>query len=216
MSILTNILNLLIFLAGLIALIRWKQIDKIFYPFIFMIWLGCVNEVLSIVLASQGHHTIINNNIYILTEALLILWFFKSMGLFDGQKTLLTALITFYCCLWLVESLAIRRFTQMNSFFFIFYAFGTVLMSISTINYLLVVHKTSLLKNATFLICIGFLVYFTQSVLINSFWLYGLTKSKTFLLSIHRIMIFVNLFANFLYAAALLWIPRKQPSLLLY
>ncbi len=214
MTAITDIMNLLVFIAGIIGLLRWRQIDKSFYPFVILIWVACLNEALSLILVKLGHYTIINNNVYYLLEAILILFFFENTGLFKGRRMLLLLLIGIYCSFWAIESFAIRRFTYFNIYFLLFYSFSTVLMSISTINRLLVSYKSNLLINATFLICVGFLAFFTLSVLVHSFWLYGLAKSNSFALSIRRIMIFVNLFSNLIFTVALLWIPRKLPSLL--
>jgi hypothetical protein len=49
---------------------------------------------------------------------------------------------------------------------------------------------------------------------VHSFWIYGLTNSRNFLATIYLIMFYVNLFANLTFAVGLLWIPKKQPSLL--
>jgi hypothetical protein len=203
-----------IFLPGLIGLFRWKQMDKKFHPFVMLIWVGCLNEVISTIVVAQGHTNIINNNIYFLLEAFFLLWFFEKNGLFKDQRMLLAGIATAYLTLFLFESLTLKKFTMQNNYFLVLYAFVTVLMSISTINYLLVNTKSNLLTNGVFLICIAFIVFFTQTVLVHSFWIYGLTNSRNFLATIYLIMFYVNLFANLTFAVGLLWIPKKQPSLL--
>lgn len=207
-------MHLLIFLPGIISLIRWKEMESTFRPFVFLIWIGCATEVIATYQISLGQTTVILHNIYFLLESFCILWFFNKTGLFKGQRTLLVVIVTAYASIFLVESLALKKFSMLNTYYIVLYSFITVLMSISTINYLLVNTKTNLLTNGVFIICIGFIVYFTQSALINSFWIYGLTQSRSFLKSIYQVMVFVNLFANITYAVGLLWIPKKQPSLL--
>jgi hypothetical protein len=51
---------------------------------------------------------------------------------------------------------------------------------------------------------------------VNAFWLYGLTKSKEFLLQIHIIMMYTNFITNLIFALAVLWTPKKQASILPY
>ena len=55
-----------IFIAGIIGLVRFRKINKIYWPLIFAIWLACINEVLSYSLFINNHSTAINNNIYVL------------------------------------------------------------------------------------------------------------------------------------------------------
>jgi hypothetical protein len=211
---LTDISSFTIFAGGLVGLIRFSKMDSRYHPFIFLVWIGCINEMLSFVLVHQGKFTIVNSNIYVLLESLLTCWFFKRMHIFKRAPWLFW--ITIFCLifLWSVENLLLYSVTHYSIYFRIFYSSLIVLLSIVLVNLFLLTEYQPVIRNGGFIICTGFITYFLFMVLVNSFWLYGLTGSKSFLLYVSKILVYVNLFTNLIYALAILWIPKKQPYLL--
>jgi hypothetical protein len=211
---LIQIFSYSILLAGIIGAIRLKWLDRSFLPFIILIWIGCFNECLSELLIARKMHTIINSKVYVLLVGLYITWLFYKQLLFKNASYLLPTILSFLILIWVIEITLIRSIHDVCIYYRIFYSFCIVFMSIQQINTLLTSSRTNIHTNALFLICIGFISYFTYKILVNSFWLYGLKKSQDFVMGIYTIMIYINLFCNLIYALAALWIPRKQPSLL--
>jgi hypothetical protein len=189
--------------------------EPIYYPFFYFIEIGCLNEILSFILIKCHLHTILNNNIYILFESLIIALFFKKIGLFKRSKFLYTCIALSFILFWIFQMLQLRKFENFYLYFRIYYSIIIVFMSISTINNLLIVETKNLLRNANFIICTGFVIYFTYCAIIYTFWLYGLSKTDEFRILIVKILAYVNLFCNLIYAFALIWIPRHRPSILL-
>jgi ABC-type taurine transport system ATPase subunit len=144
------------------------------------------------------------------------MWFFKEMGYFNNNLRLYLLIMVSFLLIWIIESMMQRTFSALNLRFSIFYSFIVVLKSIHTVNDLVITETQSITKSALFWICIGFIAYFSFKVLINTFWLYGLSKSKAFLLQMAYIMVYINLFTNLIYAFAVLWIPKRQPSIRLF
>lgn len=213
-SLVSDILNLAIFIAGVISVIRFPKMDTAYYPFIFLLWIGCVNEILSIVLVRMGLYTIVNSNIYILIESLMLTWYFKKMKVFNATPCLFFVTLFSLACFWMIENLVMHPVTHYSIYFRIYYSALIVLMSILTINHLLLTEQKAVGRNASFILCVGFITYFLIKVLVNAFWLYGLSSSREFLLQVSRILVIVNLITNLIYALAIVWIPKKQPSLL--
>ena len=197
-----------IFIPGIISLVRLKQYDQMYFPFVFFIWLGCVNEPLSRLLIKFNYHTTVNNNIYVIVASLLILWFFNKAGLFKRRPVLPAVLVFIYLAVWITESFFIRSINELSSYFRIVFSLATVLMSISYINVLLL-QGSNILKEGSFWICTGFIIHFTMKVLVEIFWLYGITKQE-FQLKVFTILVFANLFTNLTYALAALWMNRKK------
>ena len=206
---LINVASISIFISGIIALIRWKEYDKTYAPFVFFIWLGCLNELLGNLLLLYNLHTTVNNNIYVLFASLLIIGFFYRANLFKNKSILPWLLIALYLGVWIVETFIVRSIYEISSYFRIVFSLATVLMSISMIN-LLLVQSSSLLKEGSFWICTGFIVHFTMKVLVEIFWLYGITN-EAFQLQVFSILIIVNIFTNLTYVLAALWINKKPP-----
>lgn len=204
------IFSLSILIAGLISIFRFGQIRDIYYPFIYLIWIGCINELLSVYLVLNHHFNIINYTIYSLCESLLLLWFFRNLGIFKNRKRFLYALIILFFGIWLVESFFSNRFgARFNYYFDIVYSFCVVLLSIRTINDLLFTER-DLLKNPTFLICIGVIIFFTYQIVERMFSLYGLKESKIFRQNVQAILMIINLLSNLIYALAILWMRKRQ------
>lgn len=204
------IFSLSILIAGIIALFRFAQIRDIYRPFIYLVWLACVNELLSIYLLFHHQYTIVNYAIYSICEALLLLWFFKNLGMFKNRKLLFYFFILLFTGIWIIENFFSKKFGSNFSYFFdIVYAFFFVLLSIRAINDLLFTEK-ELLKNPTFLICTGTVIFFTYQIIESMFSLYGLKKSITFRQNVQSILIIINLLSNLIYALAVLWMRKRQ------
>jgi hypothetical protein len=199
-----------IFIAALIGWIRFKRINPTYYPFIFCLWVGLLNEIVSFLIAQAGYQTAVNNNIYVLIESIMFAWQFKRWGIFNQHKNVFGIIITIFAITWVLENIIIWEITMINSYFRIFYSFLLVLMSVGTINNLLFRESDNLLKNPVFLICIGFIIYFTYKVLVEAFWIYGLNSSENFRMRVYDISSYINLFTNLVYALAVLWMPQKQ------
>lgn len=206
---LINVSTFSIFIPGIISLLRLRHFDRTYILFALFIWLGCVNEVLSRIMIGYDYHTTVNNNIYVLLASLFILWFFHRAELFKGKPAIPVWLALIYLGVWGTETFVLRTIHELSSYFRIVFSLTTVLMSISFIN-LLLAHSSNILREAGFWICTGFIVHFTMKVLVEIFWLYGITN-REFQLQVFNILIFANLFTNLTYALAALWINRKKP-----
>lgn len=196
--------------AAIIGWIRYKKINPAYYPFIYCIWIGFINEIISYVATRAGYSTAVNNNIYVLIEALLFTWQFKRWGLFQQHQSLFIIILTLFGSIWCIENFYISKITSIRSEFRIVYSFAIVLMSISQLNAILVREKKDLLKNPITLICVGFILFYTYKVLVESFWVYGLNNSRDFRNNVYLILAYINLICNLIYALAVLWMPTKH------
>ena len=207
---LSAILSSSILIGGIIALFRFKHIRKIYRPFIYLIWVGSINEILNYFLITNGHDNIVNSIIYGLCESLLLIWFFRNLKMFKGKQPVYHLLISVFVSFWIVESFFSKDFgSRFNSVFSIIYAFSIVLLSITAINKLLFEEK-EILKHPTFLITGGMLIYFTYKIVVEMFWLYGLKESRSFRINVLVILMFINFLCNLIYALAIVWMRRKQ------
>jgi len=203
-------LSFSIAIAAIIGGIRYSKINPAYYPFLYCIWLGLLNEIIGYIITQNGYSNAVNNNIYVLLESLLITWQFRKWGLFQRTKTLFFIILASFILIWLTEIFLLSRMKLITSYFRIVYSFTIVLMSIPIINEQLLRERKNLLKNSIFLICIGFVIYYTYKVIIGLFWLYGFSVSREFRTNIIIILIYINFIANLIYAFAVLWMPTKH------
>jgi len=205
------ILSFSIFIAGVIAIFRFAQIRDIYRPFVYLIWIGCITEAVSTYFAYVYHNNLAILAIYRLCESLLLLWFFSKLGIFKNLDKLLYLLMAVFVIIWLGENFLSSHFKVRLTFYFdIVYALCVVLLSIRAINDLLFTEK-ELLKNPTFLICIGLIIYFTYQIIQRMFGLYGLRDSADFRRGVQTILMLINCLTNLIYALAVLWMRKRQP-----
>jgi hypothetical protein len=207
------IIGYTLIIPGIIGAIRYKKIDRGFFPFIWLIWIGIFNETFSHYADEKWHTNAVNFNIYSLVEFILIMWQFKKWKAFANKKVY--AVITGVALLfWVGENFLFGTITSFNSYFIIGGSLCIALTSIRMINVLVLRERDLLFKNATFLICIGFVSYYTYASIVEAFWVYGLSESYEFTLRVQDILLYINLFANLVYAIAVLWIPTRPRFIL--
>lgn len=206
---LSALLGATILIAGIIGGVRFNRVHHTFYPLLYFFWLASFNELLSFCLATRGVATTVNGNIYVLVESMLIAWYFKRLGIFKKVPALYHCILTAYSVLWILETLIFNTIHEMSIYYRIFYSFLIVLMSIHTINGYITNSRGTLLKNSSFLVCIGFITFYTYKVIIEAFFLYGLSSVR-FQIVVFDILVYINVVVNFIYALAALWMPKRQ------
>jgi len=133
--------------------------------------------------------------------------------------------------IWILENIVWWKIISFGPVFRFVYSFILVLLSVNEINYTIVRENKNLLKNARFLICIGFIVYFLYQILyegsfsVNDILLQSSknTISKESLENIQEInryrnniitsFAYIVVFANVVYAIAILFIPARMTFL---
>ena len=161
----------------------------------------------------SGYSNAANNNIFYLLEALLITTQFFRWDMFEERRNWFPGLQVLFVLFWLLEVFLFSLF-RVSSYFIIFHSFVIVLLSINMINKIVFRESHPLLQHPVFLICMGFIAYFTYAVLVEAFWIFGLTQSRLFRLHIHELLAYINLFVNLLFALAVIWIPMRQQYIL--
>lgn len=210
------ILSASIFIAALIAIFRFQKLDPDSYPFIICIWIGAVNELISIILQQQGHTTGINNNIYVLLEAILLLWQCWYWDAFDRKRVVFIPLLILIPVIWTAENFILFPIQQTQPWFRLFYSFFIVLLAINIMNRLIIEERQALHRHSVFLISAGWIIYFTYKLIIEACWVTEAYATPGFMYNIYSIHIWINCFTNLIYAIAILWMPKKLPFTLPY
>lgn len=212
---LSEVSSLSILLAAFFSAARFRAAHSSYLPFIFLLWIGAVNEVLSVLLMNNGHHTAINNNIYVLLEAILILHLYRELVVPEKKNKLFYLLLVSYVVFWVIDNFWISKITRISSYFRIYYSFTIVLLNVSLVNQYLFSEEGISFRSPSFLISFCFIVFFTYKILVEAFWIYGLNNSEAFRNSVYTLLLYLNLIMNLVFAVVVLWIPKKEKSLLL-
>lgn len=199
--------------AGL-SIFRFKIVMHNYMSFALLMWLGLFNEILSIVLAYTIRNNTVNSNIYVLAEYAIILSLFYKWDNISIRKYYF--LITMGVLVWITDNMIINAINEDNALFRIYYSFVIVLLSIDQVNRIIVYEKRSLVKNASFLICLAFVFYYGFKAFVEVFSAFHLGMGPVFWRNILMILGVANLFSNIIYAIAILCIPSREEFSLQY
>ena len=203
-----------IWIAAIIGFFRFSKIDATFHPFILLIGVAAINELVSYLLARIYHSNAVSLNIYVLVESLLITWQFWNWSK-QKKNYLYLSIVLLFIFGWVTEIFFLSSIWKVTFYFRILYAFVVVLLSINMLNYLIIKERKDIVRNPVFLICTAFIFYFTLKIIVHTFWLYGVSVSREFRLQIVYLMIYLNFFVNMIYIVVVLWMPNKPRSLTL-
>lgn len=207
-------LSLSILFAAAIGIIRFKQIDRSYYPFLYDIWLVVLVEVLVFSLAQMKAYSVLNSiiNIFSIIDCILFIVLFYNWSLFRRNINTLYLLVGFFVTAWTIFTFFIHGFTNNNWYFRLIYSFALIFFSVTYFNKLVVGERGNMIRNSRFLICLGLIIFYTFFTIVCATELsfFGSHVSREFRRSLQGINIFSNVFVNLLYALAVLWIPRKK------
>lgn len=202
-------------IAAILGIIKYSSILKEYRPFIFLIWLGLLNEIVSLTFVFMKKSNSVNSNIYVFLEFFLILLLFYMWNSKRIKWTYISLLLAGFC-IWIIDNLLLHSLSERNSLFRVYYSFVIVLLSINQINRLIVNNKKNIFKNAMFLIYLTFIVYYSYKTFIEVFYIFHINFSTYFYTSIVLFLLFINFVANLAYAIAVLCIPKKREFTLQY
>ncbi len=204
------LLSFSIAIPAIIGLVRYKKMDASYHPFVWICCALTLNEAVRFVLIQYHVYTFTSYNIALYIICCLYLWLFKVWGLFAGRRPWFYILIVLMLVIWVADHFLMQgnRIESRTYVFRVCYSLLLVLMSVNTINQLIVSEKKNLLFNARFLICISLTVYYTYRILVDAFSLNNM--SETFLNQLGNFNRYLLIGLNLIFAVAALWIPRKK------
>jgi hypothetical protein len=211
---LSVVFSLTIGIAAIAGLLKLKKADPSYIPFLCLVFVSLANEVFSIIIVKAGYSNVFLYNFFSFVELLLITQQFFKWGLFETGRRPVYILITVLLIVWIMELVLRNGFLYFSSYYIVAYSLAIVIMSINMMNKVMFNEPAKLFYNSIFLICMGFVIYFTYAILVEVFWFYGLDKSRAFRISIYEILTYINLFTNLIYVLAIVWIPMKRRYIL--
>src|SRR5665213_2501906 len=109
-------LNHSIILAAILSVIRYKKIKRSFYPFVYLIWLGLINESVSLLLDYTSGNNALNSNVYVLLEYFIILYQFHKWNE-DSSRKKYFLLACIGLVIWIADNFIMNTIIQNNSLF---------------------------------------------------------------------------------------------------
>lgn len=207
----TFLLSQSVLIPILIGLLRFRRMDKIYYPFFILLIIGFLAEVVSFILIRSFHvQNAPANNIYFLLECYLLLY---QLYLWKNSKKGYSTFLFFAgisVVAWFIQNILFFKINTFDSpFFQIYYAFLLVLLSINHINIIMVRPKGALLQNPQMILCVGFIAFFIYQII---YYASRFISNEPIQIMITSRFAFINFAINVLYAFAvyLMTIKRKE------
>lgn len=209
--------SLPVFLSMIIALVRFKKVVPEYHPFLYAIILSALTELARMIeiylfYTYDTHVGYYIYNIYVLLYPPLCLWFMFNKGLFEGNKKWLYGTIIFWVLVWLTDHFVINgiNIDNQTKLYRIVYSAMVCLFTIQLFNRLIVNERKLLIKNATFIICCGWLLFFVPYLLMQSISYKQSLYTMDFLKKISASWSILLPFIYFIYSSAILCMPSKK------
>jgi hypothetical protein len=197
-------------LPTLIGLWKHKHIPNAYYPFLIYCAAAVCSAILSQVFIHLYGTNAINYNIYMLIDFILALCIFTKWDDLKESRGLIVYIAVGGTAIWTCENLILSRIIEVSSVTLITLSLSLIYLSVDQINYIVVTERKNILKNAKFIICIGFLIYYGVSVVLEIFSILKLNFKEGIGGFIAVIVFSLILLVNIIYAFATLCIQKKQ------
>lgn len=197
-------------IAAFIGLVRYRSIAADYRPFLFLVWLALINEVLSIVLIELYGTNVYNGNVYVLAEMFLVIWQFYNWGRVQRTASFYRIIAMILTLVWVADNLVLHRFSEFNSLFRVSSSVVLAFLAIDHINFTTVSANRRIATDPSFLVSVAMLLFFSLKGVMEVFYLFRINLSNNFYNAIILLLSFTNLLTNLLYAIAVLWMPQKQ------
>ena len=204
----TFLLSLSILLPFVIGLIRFRKIHTSYHPFIALIVVGLLAELVSRYSIKRFQNNAVVTNVFFLIECMLILYQFYRWRFYSKPRKWYWIVPVLFVLGWIAEFFVFHNITEFSPIFHVSYSFLVVMLSINEINYLITHENRQLFRNARFLICLGFIIFFIYQILLE--WSYTATENKSIGEILTTYQSYINLLTNIIYAIAMLYIPAKK------
>jgi hypothetical protein len=198
-----------ILLPTIVSIIRFRSINIVFRPFVYLLWVGSFVELLTYVVGSIFKNSLMIGNVYVLIESIMLLWQFYAWNKYRSYRNKCLVFGIIFLVFWVVDNLVINDITRINSLFRVIYSFTIVLFSINQVNVVFSSERKNVLHNPAFLICMGLIFFFAFKAIFETIYVIGVKMSLDFYNTLMLLLTIVNLFVNIIYTIATLWIPKK-------
>jgi hypothetical protein len=204
------LLSMTVLFPFISGLVRVRTISRLYRPFLLLIALGVLTEIVNRIAIIYFRTNYVVINIYSLTECLLIIAQFYYWRYHSRTRRWYPYFGILCLAIWIWENVLYRNvFTEIGPIFRVAEAFILVILSINEINYLLINDNKNLLKNARFLICAGFLIYFLYQILLEGSIYISTLQQGSITNKIIEVSSYINAFVNIIYGIAVWYIPKR-------
>lgn len=151
---------------------------------------------------NTGANWIAVNNFYILADSILVPIQFIVWGYLRLSKLVLAAILLMLL-LWTGLHVWPGNIASINGFYRILYSLEIVLLTINSINYLLINERTPLFQFPPFLMMTGLMLFYTYQLLYETAYVFTAVLEDSWSVLLNRIFAVINFVCNLIYGIAI-------------
>jgi len=203
--------SLTVAFPAIVGIIRYRKMERSYSPFLIYIIISLLNELLVKFALKSFNARNLDWQLFNLFEAIILTTQFYYWRVFSRFKWGFILVLILLIGLWFVENLVISSIYEFNPVFLIAKPFILVLLSVQTINHIIVnQNRSPLNRNSMFIICVALVIYFIYNIFVYTLQAKGISKTdKNLMTKVFEIMVYINAFTNLLYGIAMCFIPEK-------
>jgi len=203
--------SLTVAFPAIVGIIRYRKMERSYFPFLIYIIISLLNELLVKFALKSFNARNLDWQLFNLFEAVILVTQFYYWRVFSRFKQGFIIVLTILIGVWFIENLVISSIYEFNPVFLIGKPFILVLLSVQTINHIIVnQNRSPLSRNAMFIICVALVIYFIYNIFVYTLQAKGISKTdKNLMTKVFEIMVYVNAFTNLLYGLAMCFIPER-------
>jgi hypothetical protein len=207
-DIATFVLSLSILFPFITGIIRWRTIRPKYYPLMILFCLGLISEIFTrYAIATNTIAWTTSNNLYVLMESLLIPFQFMVWGYMTKKRVIFYALLALLLFGWIFEYLVLGSIDRLQPYFRMTYSLAIVLLSINMLNYLVINEEKNLARHPAFIICTGFIIFFTYQLVYEGIYHIVSDPGNINTRILNTAFAIINGCCNILYGIALVLVP---------
>lgn len=201
------ILSLSVALPLIAGIFRFEKIPTTYYPILLVTIAGLLNEVVSFSFFSKTGNAR-PTNIYLIIEALLIIWQFYQWHTVLTKKKEVILLCCFISLVWILDYILMGNFNKFSLLFQVVSSVTLIFLAVNQINWIIINDRSSILHNPVFIICSAIILFFSYKIMAEVFYYYA--PKLTIKQNIFVYEAYLNVVFNTLLLIAVLCIPPKK------
>ena len=205
------IFSLSILFPAVVGVMRYRNADRAYRPFLYLIFISLFNELLVGLYLNDFSREVLTLNwqVFNLIEWILLWVQFHSWGRLKKYRYLYVTVLIISVAAWVFENFIYSNIYAFNPAFLISYSFVIVLLSVNTINSTVAEQNQSLGKNGLFIICVGLVICFIYTIVVFLFLALNVKYETLLMQKIFNIRVYVNALTNLIYAVGIYFIPVR-------
>lgn len=173
--------------------------------------IASINELLSILLVDvHKKSNAFNSNIYVIIEIVGYLVVFYLWNTLRKNKLTFSIISSGVIFIWIMDNFILHSINEFTPLCRVVNWTVISFLSIEKIGSLKFQVRGSLLKDPTFIICSGLIIFGVYKAIFEFFILIKLNISNNLFFHLYEVLQYVNTFSNTLFALAILWMPKKH------